>query len=229
MQRTGSGRGHGPFDNGGAHTGQRVVQGLLKVAMALRHAAWQYAQPRALTPTQSQILSYLRFGAAGGARLSEVADALAVTRATASEAVSALVHKGLIRKARHVRDRRSRVVTLTEAGRREADRAAAWPEFLLQAVRTLTPPEQAAFLRALVKTIRHLQDRGQIPVSRMCLTCRFFRPYVHPDPRRPHHCAFVDAPFGDAHLRVDCPDHETADAVRRRQLWVAFTRVSTRS
>ena len=46
----------------------------------------------------------------------------------------------------------------------------------------------------------------------MCLTCRFFVSRAHPaDPVRPHHCNFVDQPFGDAELRVTCPDHETAD------------------
>ena len=47
-------------------------------------------------------------------------------------------------------------------------------------------------------------------MSRMCLDCRFFRPDVHDDPARPHHCAFVDAPFGDAQLRIDCADHQPA-------------------
>jgi hypothetical protein len=41
---------------------------------------------------------------------------------------------------------------------------------------------------------------------------RFFQPYRHPDPDRPHHCAFVDAPFGDGELRLDCPDHDAAPA-----------------
>jgi hypothetical protein len=29
---------------------------------------------------------------------------------------------------------------------------------------------------------------------------------------RPHHCRFVDAPFGDSELRLDCVDHQTARA-----------------
>jgi hypothetical protein len=45
----------------------------------------------------------------------------------------------------------------------------------------------------------------------MCVTCRYFRPHVHSDPERPHHCAFVDAPFGDRALRLDCRDHEAKE------------------
>ena len=57
--------------------------------------------------------------------------------------------------------------------------------------------------------IRTLQEKGRIPVARMCVSCRFFQPFRHDNPARPHHCAFVDAAFGDEELRLDCPDHCT--------------------
>jgi DNA-binding MarR family transcriptional regulator len=179
---------------------------------------------RGLTPTQAQILGYLRFRGRQGARVSEVAEALAVTPATASESTDALVRKGLVRKARVAEDGRARLVVLTPAGRKEAERLAGWPDFLLRAVRRLPASEQATLLRVLLKTIRELQRAGRIPVSRMCVTCRYFRPYAHPDPEQPHHCAFVDAPFGDGLLRVDCPDHVAADPEQERENWKRFSR-----
>jgi hypothetical protein len=72
--------------------------------------------------------------------------------------------------------------------------------------------------------IRTLQERGEIPVSRMCVTCRFFRPNVHAHPEPPHHCAFVDAPFGDRELRLDCADHEPLPPADSAALWAAFDR-----
>ena len=114
------------------------------------------------------------------------------------------------------------VVRLTPAGRREAAAAAAWPDFLLEAVGELSAAEQAAFLRALVTMIRSLQVAGRIPVARMCVSCTFFRPFRRADPVRPHHCAFVDAPFGDGELRLDCPDHRTAPADQAARTWQAF-------
>jgi DNA-binding MarR family transcriptional regulator len=214
--------GRGPFDNGQADTARRVVHGLSKVALALRHQAWRRARPRALTPTQGQILAYLAGRGLAGARVSEIAQALAVTLPTASDAVTALLAKRLVRKVQPDDDRRARQVVLTDAGRREARRAALWPDVLLDAVAVLAPGEQAVFLRALVKMIRTLQDQGRIPTSRMCATCVYFRPNVHPDPARPHHCAFVDAPFGDAQLRLDCPDHRTADRATQQRVWARF-------
>jgi hypothetical protein len=113
-------------------------------------------------------------------------------------------------------------VSLPEAGRREADRVAGWSDFLLAAVDELTPGEQEVFLRGLVKLIRSVQCRGDIPVSRMCVTCRFFQPQVHADPALPHHCAFVDAPFGDRQLRLDCADYEAAEPEQTDRVWQAF-------
>ncbi|MGH8510685.1 MAG: hypothetical protein ACREU8_04680, partial [Gammaproteobacteria bacterium] len=44
--------------------------------------------------------------------------------------------------------------------------------------------------------IPFLQERGEVPISRMCVTCQHFRPGVYDDPDTPHHCAFVNAAFG---------------------------------
>ncbi len=205
-------------------TAERVAQALGRISTALRSHAWEEAGERGLTPTQAHILSYLRFRGRQGARVSEVAEALVVTPATASESVDALVRKGLVRKERVAEDGRARRLVLTPAGRREAARVASWPDLLLRAVRSLPEAEQAALLRVLLKTIRYLQKAGRIPVSRMCLTCRFFRPYVHPDPQAPHHCDFVDAPFGDGLLRVDCQDHEPASPQQEEENWRQFLR-----
>ena len=57
----------------------------------------------------------------------------------------------------------------------------------------------------------------------MCVSCRFFQPHAHPeDAERPHHCAFVDAPFGDRALRVDCPEHDAASADVVARNWAEF-------
>ncbi len=200
---------------------QRVTTGLGKLGMALRSQAWRQGQQAGLTPTQAQVLSLL---AARGApiRLGAVADELGITSPTASDAVAALVVKRLVRKTRAADDRRAVGLTLTVAGRRAAEAGAGWQDFLLKAVDVLDPAEQAALLVALVKMIKTLQDRGEIPVARLCVTCRFFRSNAHRDQDRPHHCAFVDAPFGDRALRIDCADQALAEPAQRETAWRTF-------
>jgi DNA-binding MarR family transcriptional regulator len=194
--------------------GPRVVTGLAKIGLATRHHAWSAS--RGLTPSQGQILAMLRAHPQRSMRVTQLAAAMAVTAPTASVAVAALEQKGLVQKARAGDDARARAISLTEEGEREAVRAANWSDFLLSAVDELTPQEQTAFFRALVKIIITLQQRGEIPVSRMCATCTHFRPNVSADPERAHHCAFVDAPLGDRSLRLDCPDHLPAPTEQAR-------------
>jgi DNA-binding MarR family transcriptional regulator len=204
---------------------KRVTIGLAKIGIALKQQAWAEAGGRGLNPTQGQILALLRANPRG-LRLGALAEQLGVTPATTSDSVTSMQRKGLVTKEPTADDGRGVVVRLTPIGSREAAAAAAWPDFLLEAVSELSTDEQAAFLRALVAMIRTLQEQGRIPVARMCVSCRFFRPFMHDDPVRPHHCAFVDAPFGDGELRLDCPDHITASVDQADQNWQIFRNFS---
>jgi DNA-binding MarR family transcriptional regulator len=199
-----------------------LATGLAKIGLVLRHEAWQRRTRDGLTPTQAQILALLRARRGAGLRLAEIADGLGVTAATASDSVRVLADKGLVLKARSQADGRSLAVRLTRRGSEEAERAAQWPDFLLEAIDALREEERAVFLRGLTKMIRVLQEQGRIPPARMCATCRFFRPNAHPDSERPHHCAFVDAPFGEGELRLDCADQEPLPPPEARELWEAF-------
>ena len=116
---------------------------------------------------------------------------------------------------------RARLLRLTAGGRRLAVKARAWPEFLTQAVGALTLDEQATLLTALMKMIRTLQQEGQIPVQRMCITCTHFRPHVR-EGATPHHCAFVDAPVAESNLRLDCTEHGPASEEQQRLHWARF-------
>jgi DNA-binding MarR family transcriptional regulator len=205
---------------------RRVTTGLAKVGLALKHQAWAEAGGRGLTPTQGQVLALLRANP-DGLRPGALAAQLGVTAATTSDSVAALHRKGLVDKLPLAGDGRAVLVRLTPEGAREAAAAAAWPDFLLEAVDELSGAEQAAFLRALVTMIRTLQTRGRIPVARMCVSCRFFQPFRHAGGRLPHHCAFVDAPFGDGELRLDCPDHDPATTELAERTWAAFRAAAT--
>ncbi|MBW4451088.1 MAG: MarR family winged helix-turn-helix transcriptional regulator [Hassallia sp. WJT32-NPBG1] len=211
-----------PFDISTEPISQRVIVGLNKISLALKSHAWQDAGQKKLTPTQSQILALLRSKPESGMRLSEVAEGLGVTPATASDAVSTLVEKGLVQKNRAAEDARAIAITLTDKGWQQGDSAGIWPNLLLTAVDELSELEQTVFLRGLIKMIRALQERGQISVTHMCVTCHFFCPNVYPNSKYPHHCALVNAPFSDHHLRLECPEHRVAEPQVAEQNWQKF-------
>lgn len=184
-----------------------MITGLSKICTALRSQAWQGAESQGLTPTQGQILALLQSAAETGMRLSAIAAGLATSPATASDAVYSLVKKGLVSRERAADDRRAIAIRLTPDGLQQAKQAASWPDFLIDAVDTLSVEDQTVFFKGLMTIIRTLQEQNTIPVSRMCITCQYFNPNVYDHPDRPHHCNFVNAPFGDRDLRLDCPEH----------------------
>lgn len=199
---------------------RRIVTGLSKVGLALRAMMWAKGQPSGLTPTQGQILALLQ--ARGVLRLSAIANDLGIRQPTTTEAVNALVRKGLVGKTDDPDDGRAIALRLTAKGRAEAKRTAAWPDALMRAIGELDAGDQASLLRALMKMIRALQINGDIAPARMCVSCRYFRPHVHPDPKAAHQCDFVNAPFGDRDLRIDCGDHEPAPDERANAAWRRF-------
>lgn len=102
----------------------------------------------ALSVPQFRTLTYLNRHA--GASLSEVADHLGVTPATASTMVDRLVQNGLVDRVAAPDERRRSVLTLTEAGAgllksaREATRRR-----MVQALSQLSPREVAAVADAM--------------------------------------------------------------------------------
>ncbi len=202
---------------------ERVLVGLSRIGTVLRSQAWEGAADTGIHPTQAQFLIFLARSRSEGMRLTELADRLAVNRSTASESVSALERKGLVERERDPEDGRAVRHRLTPAGKEAAVALAEWPDLLLEVVEDLEPEEKGALLRLLLKLVRALQLRGEIPPQRMCVTCRFFRPNVHGDPDLPHHCGYVDAPFGDGQLRLECAEHEPADPVAAASIAEAFS------
>lgn len=190
-------------------SGQQIVQGLAKLGQWLRSDQNRGASRLGLSPLQGQLLVFV--AERGPRTLGELAADAAVRAPTASEAVARLEAKGLVRKLPDPRDRRRVRVAATARGRRVAGRCRAWPELLATAVDTLAEVERGELLRLLTRMIGELQQRGAIPLQRMCASCVHFRPNVRPGTARPHDCAYLAAPLAMHDLTLDCPDHALAD------------------
>lgn len=207
---------------------QQVLHGLSRIASVLRHEAWASAGPEGLTPTQAQVLTLLE-ARAKAMRVSDAARELAVTAATASDAIRSLEEKRMLTRRASKEDRRNVYLHLSAKGRRTAQRLSQWPDFLMAAADSLDEREAGVFLVALTKMIRHLQEEGRIPVARMCVSCAYFHPNRYTGSATPHHCHFVDAPFGNQALRIDCGDFEAADEDLPQSAWQQFLRTAPSS
>lgn len=202
----------------------RIREAISRLAGVLRIDEWNRAKRTGLSPTQMSILDLLEGRDRSGLAVKEIAARLGVSQPTATDSINALERKGHIVKRTDGQDRRGVNIGVTDTGLSAIEVGGLSGSIVEEAVSALDAGEQEALLVSMVKMIRHLQEKGEIPVQRMCVTCRHFGPFAHADPDRPHHCHFVDSRFGQRELRVDCRDHEATDPASRAATWEAFTR-----
>ncbi|TWT20234.1 MarR family transcriptional regulator [Luteimonas marina] len=189
---------------------QQVASGIEQLA-ALARA--QSRRPEdgvpALPPAHSAVLRMLE-GARPGMRAKAIAARLGVTPASVSDTLATLETRGWIERRPDPDDGRAALVRLTRAGRRLAERLRSPLHGIGALLEGLDEPDLAALLRATQLLVHEAQKRGMATGARTCLGCRHFRPFATGHRDKPHFCAFIQLPFGDAELRADCPEQAPA-------------------
>lgn len=186
----------------------RLATGLARVAVAMHLAADDPAAGLERTLAQQQLLLLLSRRRDVYPLADLAADAGLTPHATESS-IGTLVREGLVAVGPAASPRDVRV-TLTDRGRAQAPELLHWASDLLSELSNLDEIGQRQLLYVVTGHIRRLQRQGQIPIVKMCLTCRFFDVYAHPGTPDPHHCRLVDAAFGNQLLRLRCPEQEPA-------------------
>ena len=202
---------------------QQVASGLEQLAALERAQSWRQDGTPALPPAHSAVLRMLE-GARAGLRAGAVAARLGVSPASVSDTLATLESKGWIERRPDPADGRATRVRLSRSGRRLAERLRSPLHGIGALLEALGEADLGALLRATQLLVHEAQKQGLATGVRTCLGCRHFRPYAANAPDKPHFCAFIGQPFGDAELRTDCPEQEPApeaeaagDALRFRQ------------
>jgi DNA-binding MarR family transcriptional regulator len=215
------------FESMSAPISERLQDGLDRVGSVLRSERWSATTALGLNPTQARVLAFLAGRNADSTRVKDIAAQLGVSQPTATDSIAALERKDLIKKTVSTADARSVGVRITNQGRKMLEAIGTSASATEKSLAAMSSDEQTDLLLLLMKLIRSLQQMGSIPVQRMCVTCKHFCPNMYSDARNPHHCAFVNAAFGEQHLRLDCNDHEIADPAAQAVTWSAFNTGST--
>lgn len=184
---------------------QQIAQGFLRIAQVLRQDGYRGRERHGLSVTQAQVIALI--DARGPLRVGGIARELGITSATASDSLRALEAKGLIERSPAAEDRRATVIALSRSGRAVAPQVGESIVRLMEAVVALPDHTRSDLLAALVALVGELAAAGVIAPARLCTSCSWFAPGVHPGDARPHHCRFIDAALGPADLRIECPDH----------------------
>lgn len=200
---------------------ERLHDGLERLASLQRLEQWQAASPKGLNPTQFTILRLLKRRPAG-LRVKTLARELGLSQPTVTDSLLALERKGFVARHSDPKDKRALLVQLTADGRAAETAVEGQMPRMETALAGLSRKEQAALLHIIIKMIRALLQDEAMPIQRMCVTCRHFRPQAAPGSAKPHYCEFVCAPFGSADLQVDCGDHDAASPDRQAATWRIF-------
>lgn len=200
----------------------RLQDGLERLASLNRVEQWRTASAQGLNPTQLMLLNLLGRPGFDDLRVQDIARDLGLSQPTVTDSLIALERKGLVARMSDAQDRRAVRNRLTEQGRAALLSLRGGLTLTGKALSGLSPQEQGDLLGLLIKMIRALLDDGQMPMQRMCVTCRHFRPQASPGTDTPHFCDFVSAPFGSQDLRIDCGEHDAAPPDRLAATWRNF-------
>lgn len=143
----------------------RVAAELMKISrtLTLMRRPPHKSRRQWIGPTQGRILAFLRSRSHSQITLSGLAEYTALSSATISEAVRALEVKGFVRKARSRDDARVVYLSLSAAGRRKAEQAAAESNHLHVAIGRLTHREQELVLHTLKNIQQAINRREKKP------------------------------------------------------------------
>ncbi|MCB2015818.1 MAG: MarR family transcriptional regulator [Sphingobium sp.] len=182
----------------------QLIFGLGRLSALARQQEWRAGEDAGLTPTQGDALRLLQ-GRTEGLRLNQLAAQLSVRPSTASDAVSALVAKGLVKRLPDPENARAVRVSLTKAGH---EMLGTVPDGHSSMVAVLSDAEVEVMHRFVLQTITRLQQAGQIAPQRMCVTCRYFVPESELEQPGRAYCNLIQAPLEPVDLRINCPEHE---------------------
>jgi DNA-binding MarR family transcriptional regulator len=189
----------------------RLATGLARVAVAVQLAGDAAEPGLERTIAQQQVLLLLSHRREVYP-LTELSANLGMTPAATLGALTTLQREGLVSMGPSPSYAPQDVrVALTERGRAHSPEVLNWAAQLLAELHHLDRGAQRQLLAVVTDQIRRLQRQGRIPVTKMCLSCRFFDGYAHSSLTEPHHCWLVDGAFGHLQLRLRCPEAQQCD------------------
>ncbi|MGL4608705.1 MAG: MarR family winged helix-turn-helix transcriptional regulator [Trueperaceae bacterium] len=187
----------------------KIVAGLERLAQALRVLLWEEAKTHGLSPIQVQFLIYLNNHPKRDRSVSHLAITFDLTKATVSDAVTALETKGYITREKSSQDKRAAVLKLTSSGKQLAKTLEPWADTVKKQLEGLEEGERLELMISVMNLIASLQKTEVITIARMCRTCQFFQESSGEN----YFCTLLNQPLALKDLRLDCPEHQPSETV----------------
>jgi len=186
------------------HINHKITASLEKLSEIFWILLQTAAKGHGLSPTQLQLLLFIRYHAAPQQRkVAFMAREFNVTKATISDSVKALEQKELIRRTVDSEDSRSSIISLTTKGETLAAATENFTAPLDNAVDTLSVEQKEYLLYSVFDLIFRLNQTGIISTQRMCYNCHYYQG----NHQEQHFCNLMNQPLKLESLRLDCPEY----------------------
>lgn len=185
----------------------RLLAAIERVAQARRAFVQELATRHNLSPLQLDLLRLLARSPAGARTLAAELD---VAASTVADALAALRRKQKVAEAADPTDGRRKILRLTADGELILDLLRSERDTVQRLVEHLDTSDKAAALAVLLDLIAGLHRAGILGMDRSCKTCQHRIRRLGRD-----YCTVLRRDLTDELLRVDCPEHASAqDAAR---------------
>ena len=182
----------------------RIALSIEKLIQVQRLLLWDVAKKYNLSPIQTQFIIFLNRHSPGLRKVSVLADEFDLTRATVSDAITSLEHKGLLQKKRIETDKRSSVLELTGEGKKVSKKIENWQKSLIKNISKMPYMDKENAYRFMTDLIKSLFDNGVINTARMCLTCDNILPGID---GRPNTCNITGRLFFKNEVNINCNNY----------------------
>lgn len=183
----------------------RLLLSLQRLGDMLKAMQWEQARLLGITPLQLQILLFSGHHPAAVNKVAYIATELQLSRPTISDAVSALVAKGLLQMEEDKRDRRSFSLLPTPTGKALLEQAEDYSADVSRILDKRPLSEKEGLYQAVYTLIAGLTDNEKGGVQRMCYTCAHYEG----NRRRQHGCRFLNKRLNASELQLDCMYHSS--------------------
>lgn len=186
------------------HIEGKIFTALERLSEAFRVLVLQQAKTINTSPIQYKILLFISLHKREYCHPSYLADEFNVTKATLSDSIKALEHKGWIYKATNPQDFRSYTLELTDSGKELIKASTSLYNPLISRIEHMDDQRKTVLYESLLSIITDLNSADVISLERNCFKCKFYKG----DRSSNHYCQLLEKKLKQTDLRLDCPEHQ---------------------
>lgn len=174
-----------------------------------RALIWEKVKELNLSPIQILFILYFRKYPEKMRNVSAISSEFGLTKATVSDAISALERKKIVYKEKNRKDKRFSTINLTEKGMKLAESLELWDTPIKEILKNFSETEKEQIFSFFTKLINSLRNKGLINPVRMCLTCSHFKKISISDTETSYFCELTGKSFSGKELKIDCITHSS--------------------